>query len=316
VSITIRPADPTKDFPRIADLLTATSLDPVSVDDLHEDEARMPPGKLRQRLVAVAASNQVIGHAWAIHYPSQSAGLFHLFVVVDPPHQQQGIGARLYNQITQFTQSHGATMLSTEILEREPAALAFAQRRGFTIARHAIAATLDLASFDERPFAGQIESLEVSGIRFCSFADVGDTPETRRKLYEINRIATVEDPAALEPTFPTFETWCRLIPDSASFQPTGQLLATDGENFVGFSGIGYDPDTRTAHTLTTGIHAAYRGRKLAQALKLLAIRFARASGATQIVTETDARNAAMIAINRKLGFQPQPGYYGLIKNLG
>lgn len=48
---------------------------------------------------------------------------------------------------------------------------------------------------------------------------------------------------------------------------------------------------------------------LTQALKLLAIRCARRYGAVYIRTHNDSENAPILAINRKLGYQPQPGLY-------
>ena len=160
-----------------------------------------------------------------------------------------------------------------------------------------------------------MEAIEATGSRLLSFVDAGDSQKTRQKLYEINRIAAVDDPAAEDQGFPSFDVWCGLIPESAGFQPEGQLLAAEGERYIGLSAIAYDDETNTAHTLITGVHPDYRGRRIATALKLHAIRFAQASGARRIITETDSRNAAMMAINSKLGFQPQPGYYGLRKRL-
>jgi hypothetical protein len=52
---------------------------------------------------------------------------------------------------------------------------------------------------------------------------------------------------------------------------------------------------------------------LTQALKLLAIRCARRCarryGAVYIRTHNDSENAPILAINRKLGYQPRPGLY-------
>ena len=149
MQVTIRLADPDKDFPRVAELLTATHLDPVSADELRADEARRVPGKIRRRLVAVGDTGVVAGHAWTVHYPSQTGGLFHIFVVVDPNDRNQGIGGRLYDEIEWFARSEGASVLATEVLEREAEGRAFAERRGFVDHRHAIASTLDLTSFDE-----------------------------------------------------------------------------------------------------------------------------------------------------------------------
>jgi ribosomal protein S18 acetylase RimI-like enzyme len=69
------------------------------------------------------------------------------------------------------------------------------------------------------------------------------------------------------------------------------------------------------YNLMTGVDQAYRGRKIAQALKLKSIELAQAYGADYIRTHNDSTNASMLAINRKLGYQPQPGEYRLVKNL-
>jgi RimJ/RimL family protein N-acetyltransferase len=54
----------------------------------------------------------------------------------------------------------------------------------------------------------------------------------------------------------------------------------------------------------TGTLRAYRGRGLARAAKLATTQWAAANGVRQIVTDNDETNAAMLAINRSLGYQP------------
>ena len=60
---------------------------------------------------------------------------------------------------------------------------------------------------------------------------------------------------------------------------------------------------------------AWRGRGIALALKLLAIRAARRYGARYLRTNNDSENAPMLAVNRKLGYQPAPGYYRMSARL-
>ncbi|MBP1693528.1 MAG: hypothetical protein H6Q37_1411, partial [Chloroflexi bacterium] len=63
-----------------------------------------------------------------------------------------------------------------------------------------------------------------------------------------------------------------------------------------------------------GVLRTHRGRKIAQALKVIALRYARQNGAQVIRTDNDSLNAPILAINRKLGYQPQPGKYWLVRD--
>ena len=73
--------------------------------------------------------------------------------------------------------------------------------------------------------------------------------------------------------------------------------------------VGYFAATNSMYNMVTGVDRAHRGRGVALAIKLLAIRCARRYGAVYIRTHNDSENAPMLAINRKLGYQPQPGLY-------
>jgi RimJ/RimL family protein N-acetyltransferase len=315
MSVAIRPVRPVADFARVAELLTLAGPPAFTAEELREDEDRQIAGKIRRRAVAVDGAEQVVGYSYAVHYPSEPAGRFYLTLTVDPARRRQGIGTALYDDVLLWLRAQGAHRVYTEIREESPAGLAFARRRGFTVSRHAIESALDLATFDAARFAGLMESVEAGGIRFFSLADTGGTPDALRRLYAINRIASTDDPASPDDSFPTFDVWQRIIVQASGFQPEGQIIAADGDAYVGLAAVQYDAETQSAESLLTGVDRAYRGRKIAQALKLLTVRFAQARGATHIVTENDARNTAMIVINRKLGFQSRPGYYELIHDL-
>lgn len=315
VSAAIRIADPRTDFPRIAELRTLSERYPVTPDELREDEHRQIAGKIRRTSVAVDSEIRIVGYSLAAHYPSEPAGHFHVSLAVDPTLRKQGIGASLYYDALSFVRSEGATLLHCEVREESPESLRFAQRRGFHIRRHAIESVLELSTFDESRFAGLVEGVEAAGIRFFSFADAGNTLEAERKLYEINRIATMDDPASTSSTFMSFDNWRKVILGASGFQPEGQILAADGDRYVGLAAVSYDEESRTAESLLTGVDPAYRGRKIAHALKLLTVRFALTHGATHITTENDSRNEPMLAINKKFGYRMQPGYYGMVNNL-
>jgi RimJ/RimL family protein N-acetyltransferase len=70
-----------------------------------------------------------------------------------------------------------------------------------------------------------------------------------------------------------------------------------------------------AYNLFTGTDVRYRGRKLAQAVKSLALQKALTLGVEAVRTSHNSENAAMIAIDTKLGYIRTPGIFIMEKEL-
>ena len=75
-------------------------------------------------------------------------------------------------------------------------------------------------------------------------------------------------------------------------------------------------DADYAYNLHTGVDRNYRGRGLAQAVKITALRYARDVLKVDTVrTHHNTFNLPMIAIDRKLGYMQQPGTFAMQKML-
>jgi GNAT superfamily N-acetyltransferase len=222
----------------------------------------------------------------------------------------QGLGSALIADTIAYARARGAAGLKSEVRENDPAALRFAQRLGFNLDRHIFESVLDLERFDAAPFRTIEERVAASGIRILSLAEVGFTRENLRKLHAVNYATALDIPGA-EPSWMPFEEFARMVMDdkAAWFRPAGQFGALNGEEWVGLSAVQLDEQTHSSYNLMTGVLPAYRGRGIALALKLTAIRYARAAGASAMRTHNDSLNAPMLAVNRKLGYVPRPGKY-------
>ncbi|MEZ4728656.1 MAG: GNAT family N-acetyltransferase [Caldilineaceae bacterium] len=304
----IRLANPTQDFPRIAQLLSANTAEPTSAQDLLDEHNVEMAGRILRHAVAINDQGLVVGFNFAGHYPSMKPNQYFVNVVVDPAHRRQGIGAQLWDDLVRYLRAQGADALLAEVQEGDPAHYRFAEKRGFTPRTHQLRAILDLQHFDEANFAAITLQVEAQGIRLASFADVAQSEENIRKLYDINGVAALDDPAS-DGAYINYENWKKVIFAASWFQPEGQMIALDGDKFVGMSAISYNEEEQTGFTLISGVDAAYRNRKIMQALKLRAINYARAKGATRVVTSVESINAPMRAINRKFGFVEEPGKY-------
>lgn len=306
----IRPARSETDIPGIAAVVNAFESPPVPLEIVQEWFTQTAPGRITQRLVAVDANDAVIGYSVVFHGPWSPDHHFYVWVGVDLTWRGQGIGTALYTNAQAFLRAQAATTLTSEVLDNDPLAIAFAQRRGFTVDRHHFASALAIAPFDETPYQTVIPTLEAAGIRFCSVADFQDSQEARQKLHAVNVITDQDIPGweGPGPSFAEFEQW---VCNSSWYRSDGQLIAVDGEEWVGLCAIQLRPETQDAYNVHTGVIRSHRGRKIALALKLLAIRYARAHGVRTLHTNNDSFNAPMLAINQKLGYRPQPGKYML-----
>ncbi len=311
----IRLAHPESDIPGIAKLVNTFERQPLTVATVQKWFDHMPPGRITRRMVVANEPDAVIGYSVAVHEPWWPDRHFYVWVVIDPAWRGQSWGRALYQDAQAFLQEQGAVQLKSEVRDDDPASLRFAQQKGFRIDRHHFASRLDLLAFDETPYAPSLARLEAVGMRFFSMADLQDSPAARRKLYELNRVTDLDIPGA-DGTFMSFDEFEQWVCGARWYCPAGQLIAADGEAWVGLSAVQLLPETQGAYNLMTGVLRSYRGRKIALALKLLAIRYARQHGARFISTDNDSLNVPMLAINQKLGYKPQPGKYSLIQDGG
>jgi len=304
----IRPVCLESDSVRIVDLINLDEPAPITVTQFQQWCQHMPPGRIARRMAAVDAQDQVMGYGMVTHEPSAPAHDFYVWVTVDPHWRRQGIGSALYADALAFLHSQSATNFKSEVRDDSPDSLRFAQQRGFAIDRHHFESTLDLAAFDETPYPAVFATLAAAGIRFFSLADVHDSPAARRDLYELNRSTALDVPGADSDYWP-FEEFEHWICGAEWYRPEGQLVAADGDTWIGLAAVRLVPQTQGAYNLFTGVLRPYRGRKIALALKLKAIRYARQHGARTLRANNDSLNAPMLAINRKLGYCSQPGKY-------
>jgi RimJ/RimL family protein N-acetyltransferase len=159
---------------------------------------------------------------------------------------------------------------------------------------------LDVDGFDDAGFEPYLERAREAGITFTTMAALGDSPQHRRALYELNKACSADIPERGE--FYTYGAYIAERIEVPSFDPAGVVLATHDEAWIGMSSSSLHPDKGYAVSEMTGVLASYRGRGLSLALKLLAIRFVRAAGYRRLVTIHHPRNASAIAMNRRLGF--------------
>jgi GNAT superfamily N-acetyltransferase len=314
VTIRLRELRKPEDLPRIVALENSVNPEPTSVAQLMEQDAKFPIDGLRERVVALDDQEQVIGFGICQRVPWMKSGKFGQFVSVDQAMARTGVGHKLITHLDGWAKSQGATLLQSYVRDNLPGSVAFALAHGFQIDRHVFESTLDLATFDEARFAGTVAKVTATGIQFITMADrPGDV--TERDCYETVRLSTMDVPGNDDVQFAPFETWRKWAMEGDTVRLDCIIMAVDGDHIVGVTAMKPVPETGAMYTHYTGVHPAYRGRKLSLALKLLAVAAAKRYGAPYMRTNNDSQNLPMLATNRKLGYVPCPGEYRMYKEL-
>lgn len=305
--ITFRPMNLETDAADMARLYSYTTVEPITEKTAREWWAPRKD-EIRTTTLALNEQQNIIGY-WDVERETwMQPGRFFIKVIVAPEFRSQKLGAQMYADALRVAREYGATELESNIREDNPAARKFVEERGFQIVHHTFESTLDLNLFDEKNFSGLTSRIAAQGFRFFSLAEAGMTEENKHKLYEVNR-ATDLDSTGSEGTFPDYYAFSKNVFSASWFRAETQILAALEDRWVGLAAIGIYPEESYAYNAFTGVLREFRGQGVAQALKLQTILLAKKEGLRYIRTNNDSQNVPMLAINRKLGYQPEPGYY-------
>ena len=316
-NIILRPAAPESDFGQLAALFTLEQDEPTTESALkldYEDSKE----RIISLMVAEDKKGELLGFNWATrnHVEAKQANFY---VIVKPEWRWQGVGHRLYENLEQAARLTQLKRLQVNIRDTYPECRAFAERRGFSERKHQIAMALDLGAFDDRPYDEVIERLKGEGFQFTSMEALGNTQDAQHKLYILNDTAVLDQPGTHgEHSWISFEDFQKRVCQAPWYKPGGQMVVIDPATgtWAAMSAITRFEGSDHAYNLFTGVDRRYRDRKLAQAVKVLALRYARdVLKATTVHTNHNDGNQPMIAIDRKLGYRQAPGFFVMEKDL-
>jgi GNAT superfamily N-acetyltransferase len=314
--ITLLPADPERHFKQLAAWFTLLEGEPHTEPGLKEYYHRT-----HQRItqeVAQDEQGQLLGFYWALRH-NVDPQRYYLYLYVDPTHRRQGFGDLLYQHLLRAMRGLGAVRLRVNLWDDCPECRSFAEQRGFTTRERHIAMELDLETFDDSPYDQIIARLQADGFRFTTMEELGNTEEAQRKLYHLNDTAAMDTPGS-DGGHPwaSFEDFQRSVCQADWYKPAGQMVVIDeaSGDWAAMSAITRFEGNDAAHNLFTGVYKRYRGRKLGQAVKVLALRFARdVLQVRKVRTNHNALNEPMLAIDRKLGYAKVSGSYLMERRL-
>lgn len=257
---------------------------------------------------------EVIGHAAWFQLPSRlHPRKFWLDGAVHPSHQGQGIGSELLQTVLTAIEPRNPISLRSFSREDYAPTLRFLGNRGFTEAKRSWESFLDLKSFQPEAFPDQTEALKAQGIRLAWLPELQQQPDWEERLCQLYNAIQTDVPDIDQAAAVWLEQFRKSYLGSGSFLPDGQLIALQGDRWIGLSTLwkGSSPDLM--NTGLTGVLPPFRRLGLAMTLKLRSLRWAKEQGLAQISTSNASTNTGMLAINDRLGFQRRPAWLHLVR---
>jgi GNAT superfamily N-acetyltransferase len=316
MTYTLRPFGP-EHYPRMVEIINQLVREPVSVDDLLREDRLRSKEDPYLRLGAFSADGDLMGYGMAQGGAGRLPGEFWTRVRVDPRYQRQGVGQALYGEMLAFAKAHGATRLESIVREDHPEALAWAERRGFVKEHHFFESTLPLAEWDPTPFRPVVDDLLASGIRFTTLAEEikgGDRVAALRRFYEFSFKLEKDVPGHADRPDVPWDRYLERVLNDPHWKDEWILLAADGDRWVALCQL-VPQSNGSLYNGFTAVDREYRGRNIALAIKVKSLDLAKATGAPYIRTHNHSVNQPMLAVNRKLGYQPLPGAYLLAASI-
>ena len=227
---------------------------------------------------------------------------------------EEGLGGQIYTALEEWGREHGVAFFLGFVREADADAVAWAERRGFRKAHHLFKSTLTLQGFDPSPYIGALERARSEGIRFLSLAELPAGDETYRQLYDFYEATGRDIPGQEDtPEFP-YDLFKKSLVENPRFDPAAVHIAVDGDRWAALCHMIRQNDGGYFHQFT-GVRREYRGRGLSLAVKVAGLQWAMAAGVKRLQTYNHSDNQRMLAVNRKMGYVPEPGTFEMRKDL-
>jgi len=295
----IRPATTDDELAHIARIAAVVwPASPISVDEMRWQEQKYPGGR---RFIAWLDGEPVGagGAGRAYSFPPDFPGFWSNLSVL-PDRRRQGIGSALLAAISDVARDAGKTMLLGTTTSDRTDSIDFLEHRGFREHERMKVVKLDLAGLEppaiEPPAGVTISSLEAH-------------PDLVPSVYDVAREALPDIPGDGPEAPATLEEFRTRDVDRAIIPPGGFIIAIDDATgrVAGYANLMLVPGRATiAWHGMTAVARAWRGRGLARALKAGTIAWALDNGLEALEGSNDIDNAPMRAVNRRLGYQPEP----------
>jgi mycothiol synthase len=273
--------------------------DGTSLDELRWEDATYPgAGRFLAELDGRPVGAATAGRIW-MRAPEFDG--YWATIDVRPEARRGGIGSALYEAISGHARAAGKRSLHTQTPADRPEAIAFLLHRGFHELERSKTVALDLRG---------IEPPSVAPPAGVTITTLAHRPDLVEGVFRVAEAAFVDIPSVDEPMrVGTLGEFRARDVDRPGIPPDAFAIALDEADgrVIGYASLILQPATRSkAYHDMTAVVREWRGRGVAGSLKRATIAWAIRAGLERLETGNDVANAAMRAVNARLGYQPLP----------
>ena len=317
--LTIRPFHPTDaDYVAFVAVNNACWPDnPKTADEEKHADANRNPDHFLQRVVGehsgeIVATGECGATFW-LDEPDQYYWHFNFL----PEYANRGYEQQMYDYLMTILVRQNPCQFFVGMRDDKVQQIQFIEARGYHLIQTEPTSYLDVAAFDDAPFLDIMTHVQQMDIQFFSVRHLQQIDaDWLLKLWNLQWAIKQDVPRAGQATREPFATFKQRVNDPHQYDANAHFVAVHqakGEahtvgDYIGMTRLTYNKvDPTIGATHLTGVVRNFRRKGIATALKVHAIRTARAQGVRRINTMNNETNP-MLNLNLRLGFQPGPAW--------
>jgi mycothiol synthase len=290
----------------------------TSVEALkHDDRAITKNGYFLKRYVVVSSRRVVAFGDVSERIERYKQGRLHLTIEVHPRFRRTGAWKILFERLELIARKRNVEILTARGSSRDRFTTGCLTRNGFEVASRDIESRMDLRRISERSLEKAVAGKEIDGVAFTTLdAERDSNPSLTEAIYQMENQAGRDVPATDRWRRMSLTEYRDLVHKSPSIVPDAWMIAKERDRYVGESyllkGEGYPRFLMTGFTC---VLREFRGRGIAESLKLRALLWAKKRGVESVKTWNDSTNVPILRLNGRLGFRKYAVWFKLEKKL-
>lgn len=285
-----------------------------AAESLRRADQTHDPKCLRARWMA-----EIGGRAVGVAEYDQFAGMYHprkfwVGLTLVPEHDSFQHRAALWDRVRTALEPFEPLSVLSYGREDRRTLIEFLLSQGFEEKMRYWESVLDVTAFDPTPFRDAPREVETRGFEIRSFAQLETQAGFRERFFALWTELRLDVPRPDAATPISREQFAAWHFESPKWLPEANFFALQDGILLGYSGL-WKSDGAYLNTGLTAVHRSARRNRLALAMKLRGIGYAKSVGAPEIRTGNEANNIGMLAINEMLGFVKQPAWIDFVKVL-